>query len=180
MADVRAVLTSWEAPNPRQDQLRQDFLTLALSEPDAAFRDCAPDHITASALVFSAELTHVALLFHPKFDRWLQMGGHCEPSDRSISAAALREAREESGMSTIALDPIPVWLSRHRVKCWPDGHHLDVQFLARAEPGAILTCSEESTDVRWFALDEVASVSDESVKELLGASLKRILSTTAV
>lgn len=174
MLDAREMLASWTAPNYQQDQLRREFLSLALSEPDAAFRGCTPDHITASTLIFSADASQVALLFHPKFGRWLQMGGHCEPSDLTLSAAALREATEESGLEILDLDPLPVLLSRHRVKCWPDGHHFDVQFIARAQHGATLKCSVESVDLRWFDLADVRRVSDESVADLLAAALARL------
>lgn len=171
---MREVLTSWDAPNHKQEQLRLDFLALAMSSSDAALRSQAPDHITASTLVFSADLDQVALLFHPKFDRWLQMGGHCEPFDSSLHAAAVREAQEECGLSDLLVDPEPVLLSRHRVRCWPDGLHLDVQFAARARPGAVLECSSESTDLRWFNVNEVAHVSDESVVDLMAAAHQRL------
>jgi 8-oxo-dGTP pyrophosphatase MutT (NUDIX family) len=35
----------------------------------------------------------------------MQVGGHCEPGDRSLAAAAVREATEESGISGLELDP---------------------------------------------------------------------------
>lgn len=173
IGDVREVLTTWSAPNREQEDLRVDFLALAHSSPNAAFRSNAPDHITASTLVFSFDLQQVALLFHPKFDRWLQMGGHCEPSDDSLHAAATREAHEECGIADLLVGPEPVYLSRHRVKCWPDGHHFDVQFAAVAPEGAVLECSTESTALRWFDLAEVPRISDESVVALLAAAQQR-------
>ena len=46
---------------------------------------------------------------------WLQMGGHCEPEDATLAAAALREATEESGIAGLTLLPGgPVRLDRHR------------------------------------------------------------------
>ena len=38
--------------------------------------------------------------------RWLQTGGHIEPEDASLEAAALREAGEESGLADLELDPV--------------------------------------------------------------------------
>lgn len=174
IGDIREVLTSWSAPDREQERLRVDFLALAHSSPDAAFRSNAPDHITASTLVFSCDLQQVALLFHPKFDRWLQMGGHCEPTDSSLHAAASREAQEECGIADLLVDPEPVCLSRHRVKCWPNGHHLDVQFAAVAPEGAILECSAESTELRWFDLTEIPRICDKSVISLLAAAQQRL------
>lgn len=172
--DIRTVLAAWRAPSYEQELLCEDFLALAHSSSQAAFRHNSPDHITASTLVFSSDLRRVALLFHPKFDRWLQMGGHCETSDASLSRAAIREAKEETSLTDLELDPEPVLLSRHRVRCWPDGHHYDVQFMAVAQPDARLICSAESADLRWFGIDEVARVSDQSVIDLLAASLARL------
>nr|WP_232523211.1 NUDIX hydrolase [Nocardioides sp. MAH-18] len=116
-------------------------------------RDCRPDHITASTLVLNADGDAVLLTLHAKARAWFQLGGHCEPGDATLAAAALREAVEESGIPGLELDPVPVQLSEHAVPfCGPTGdvHHLDVRFLAVAPEGAEHAVSDESLDVRWW------------------------------
>jgi 8-oxo-dGTP pyrophosphatase MutT (NUDIX family) len=130
--------------------------------------------VTASALVVSAEHDQVALVLHPKFGRWLQTGGHCEPADHSVAEAARREATEETGIEGLAIDPEPVLLSRHAVPCHEGGHHLDVQFVAVAPAGAEPECSSESDDVRWFAVDALPESTDASVRSLVAAARSRL------
>ncbi|CAM5464872.1 NUDIX domain-containing protein OS=Streptomyces alboniger OX=132473 GN=CP975_23655 PE=4 SV=1 [Streptomyces alboniger] len=107
-----------------------------------------------------------------KLRMWLQMGGHCEPADDTLAAAALREGTEESGISGLRLLPGgPVRLDRHRTPCaW----HLDVQYAALAPSGAVEAISDESLDLRWFAYDEVTDVADESVVRLVEAARARL------
>lgn len=106
------------------------------------------------------------LTLHRKLKMWLQMGGHCEPEDASLAEAALREAREESGIAQglTLLPGGPVRLDRHQTPCaW----HLDVQYAALAPAGAVAEISDESLDLRWFAYDEVPGVADASVARLV-------------
>lgn len=176
-ADIRDVLDRWPAPSAEQDDLRALFAAHAGSHDEPGARACAPDHVTASALVVSAEHDRVALVLHPKFDRWLQTGGHCEADDASLAAAARREAEEETGIAGITIDPEPVLLSRHPVRCHEGGHHLDVQFVAVAPAGAEPQCSDESDDVRWFALDALPEPTDDSVRALVDAARSRLRGT---
>lgn len=160
--DAARVLTQWAAPDPEQERLRVAYGDHLAAHPDGIWKSCREGHITASALVIDPSRGRVLLTLHRKLRRWLQMGGHCEPEDASLSQAALREATEESGIASglMLIPGGPVRLDRHRTPCaW----HLDVQYAALAPEGAVAEISDESLDLRWFAYEEVPSVADESV-----------------
>ncbi|MFF5250545.1 NUDIX hydrolase [Streptomyces leeuwenhoekii] len=166
--DAALVLKAYEG----QQELRQLYLDHLAAHPDGMWKSCADGHITASALVVDAEGGRVLLTLHRKLRMWLQMGGHCEPGDASLAAAALREATEESGVAGLALLPGgPVRLDRHHTPCaW----HLDVQYAALAPAGAVEAISDESLDLRWFPYAQVADVADESVVRLVEATRAKL------
>lgn len=171
---ARHVLEGWQAPDEDQASLRADFLTWIETHPNPTARSANPHHLTASSLVVSHDLANVALVLHPKFGRWLQTGGHIEDDDADLLAAALREATEETGVAGLAIDPVPVLLSRHRVKCWPGGDHLDVQFVLTAPVGAVLVCSSESDKVSWWPVEALPTSTDDSVRALVTAAMRRL------
>ncbi|MFD3484369.1 NUDIX hydrolase [Streptomyces sp. NPDC058665] len=150
-----------------QEELRRIYLDHLAARPDGMWKSCDAGHVTASALVIDPAEGRVLLTLHKKLGLWLQMGGHCEPGDVSLAAAALREATEESGIGGLTLLPGgPVQLDRHAIPA-PCHWHLDVQYAALAPVGAVEEISEESLDLRWFAYAEVATVADGSVVRLL-------------
>jgi 8-oxo-dGTP pyrophosphatase MutT (NUDIX family) len=157
---------------PAQDELRRVYLDHLAAHPDGMRRACSDGHITASALVIDPEGGRVLLTLHKKLRMWLQMGGHCEPQDRTLAGAALREATEESGIQGLTLLPGgPVRLDRHHTPCaW----HLDVQYAALASPGAVEAISDESLDLRWFRYAEVPQAADTSVVRLVEATRERL------
>jgi len=155
-ADALALLERWTAPSPDQERLRERYVAHLRAHPDGLARGCRPDHLTASTLVLDADHAAVLLTLHAKARRWFQLGGHCEPGDTTLAGAAMREALEESGLTGLGLDPVPVQLSEHAVPfCGAHGdvHHLDVRFVAVAPPGGGAAASEESLDVRWWPVD---------------------------
>ncbi|MCD0448101.1 NUDIX hydrolase [Actinocorallia sp. API 0066] len=167
-ADAVRVLKGWRAPSRAQEAVRRDFLAHLDAHPDGMWRECAAGHLTASALVLSADRSAVLLTLHGKVKLWLQMGGHCEAGDPSLAEAALREATEESGIEGLVLSAEPVQLDRHAVPCHPGGSwHLDVQYLAVAPEGARHTISDESDDLRWFPVDALPGLTDDALRALV-------------
>jgi 8-oxo-dGTP pyrophosphatase MutT (NUDIX family) len=112
----------------------------------------------------------VLLTLHPKAKMWLQLGGHCERGDTSLAGAALREAEEESGIQDLRLLPGPLRVDRHRVWCHGGSYHLDVQYAAVAPHGAREKISDESDDLRWFALDAIPDPADDVLRRLAAVS----------
>lgn len=174
-ADAVGVLSEWEPPDDEQELLRRQYLDHLDAHPDAMTRSCNPDHLTASALVMSVDRERVLLTLHRKLRRWLQTGGHCEPTDISLAGAAEREATEESGITGLRIDPAPVVLSRHEVPCGPvrPAHHLDVQYVAYAPPVARIRISDESEQLRWFPVDGLPPSADDSVRALVRLAARR-------
>ena len=173
IADARRVLTEWSAPSTAQEALRGRYLAFIDEHPDAASRDLRAGHLTASTVVLDATRERVLLTLHPLAGRWFQLGGHVEPGDGTMAAAALREATEESGIDGLVLHHDPIGLDWHPTRCRDSARvlgassHLDVEYAAVAPPGAEHLRSDESLDLAWFGLDALPDGADDVVRALI-------------
>ncbi len=159
--NIAGVLRAYVAADDREEADRCAMLRLAAELEHPTSRHQARAHFTASAFVLDEGGKRACLVAHAKLGRLLQPGGHVEPTDISLEAAALREAREETALE---LDfhptaPRPFDLDIHLIPERPgeaEHFHLDVRYLlvGRGEP-----CDGAA----WYALGEAG---DESVARL--------------
>lgn len=131
-----------------------------------------PGHVTASAFVLSPDLERLLLIHHGTLGLWLQPGGHVEPADRDVFAAAEREVREETGLRRVhrvigrpeLLDVDVHEIPANPRKGEPAHRHFDLRVLMVAEEET-LQAGDDALDARWVPLDSLdAMETDASVR----------------
>jgi len=126
-----------------------------------------PLHVTASAVIVHPDSGRVLLRWHQRSQAWLQVGGHGDPGETEPLAIALREAREESGLTD--LEPWPdaelrqvAIVSVPANSREPAHEHADVRFvLATRAPEAALAESPDAP-LRWLPLREAFDATSEA------------------
>ena len=107
----------------------------------------------------------VLLIHHRSLDMWLPLGGHIELGE-DPEAAALREAKEESGLDVELLGTrppttgpgsraliAPRFLDIHRIT---DTHeHIGMIYWARPRNGQLTLSASEHHDIRWCSSDDL-------------------------
>ena len=151
---------------PGEAAIVEQFIALLGDATDPFIRERLTGHFTASAWLVSDDGQRALLTHHRKLDRWLQLGGHAD-GDRDLARAALREAREESGLEGLGVDREIFDLDRHWIPARgaEAGHwHYDVRFVVRASSDESFVVSDESHALAWrdvaaLAVDESADAS---------------------
>ncbi|GAB3081477.1 NUDIX hydrolase [Intrasporangium mesophilum] len=173
-ADAVARLEGWSAPDAQQEQLRVDFLRHLRRHADAMARSGPPAHLTGSVIVLDEAGEAALLTHHRRARQWFQFGGHYELGDASVWHAAMREAREESGVAYVTPLPEIAQLDRH-VLVGDFGtcqEHLDIRFAAVALRSAGPAVSSESIDVRWWPVNALPSGTRDELGPLVEAGLR--------
>ncbi|MHC4512812.1 MAG: NUDIX hydrolase [Planctomycetota bacterium] len=163
---VLDMLARYQQRYPEEADCVDVIRDLVLTHQDCLLRTCQPGHITAAAWIVSNDRRHFLLTHHRKLDRWLQLGGHVD-GEPHPEQAALREAREESGMDSFQLvsppsgEVLPLDIDVHEIPARgpePAHFHHDLRFLLVAASGQRLRISPESKDLKWFRTEDLESV----------------------
>ena len=169
---LRGQLEHYEPSDDQERSYRARMLALVGAGGDPFSRShFTPGHFTASAFVLAPDADALLLIFHGKLHRWLQPGGHVDPDDADILAAARREVLEEVGIGELSLvTPGPFDLDIHEIppiKGDPAHAHFDVRFLFRAHD-LTFRAGSDAKAARWVPLAEIdEGISDRSVVRAL-------------
>ena len=114
-----------------------------------------PGHLTASAVVIAPERRSILLVYHERLERWLQPGGHVEPEDPSVIAAARREVLEETGIQVPEeMSPL-VSIDVHEipaVRGEPEHLHHDLMFAFQLDA---MVQPAEGTQTVWCSVSQL-------------------------
>jgi 8-oxo-dGTP pyrophosphatase MutT (NUDIX family) len=128
-------------------------------------RDCLPYHWTASAWILDGARREALLLYHRKLQLWIQPGGHAD-GDPDLPSVALREAQEETGLTSLRLAGSDVFdfdvtpIPPH--KTVPAHYHLDMRFVIYADRAEPIVESLESAGARWVTLGDIPVFSTDA------------------
>ena len=162
-------LENYKPYNEQEDADRGEILRQLKSFPDIFTRENLNAHMTASSWIVNPARTKVLMVYHNIYDSWSWTGGHAD-GETDLLAAALREAKEETGITKVR----PVTEDIYSLEILTvDGHvkhgkyvsshlHLNVTFLLEADEDEILhKKDDENSGVAWFGLDEAILASSE-------------------
>jgi 8-oxo-dGTP pyrophosphatase MutT (NUDIX family) len=126
-----------------------------------------PLHVTASALIVHPDSGRVLLRWHQRQQAWLQVGGHGDPGETEPLAIALREAREESGLTD--LEPWPdaelrqvAIVSVPANSREPAHEHADVRFVLATRAPEAAWAESPDAPLRWLPLREAFEATSEA------------------
>lgn len=155
--------------NQQEERDREELLRRLGSGEALYTRDNAAAHLTASAWVVSPDRRQVLMAWHNLYGSWAWLGGHAD-GERDLLAVALREVREESGLTSLR-PVLPDIFSLEILTV--DGHekrgiyvsshlHLNVTYLLEANPAdPVRQKPDENSAVGWFGLEDAVAASTE-------------------
>lgn len=135
------------------------------AEPECLLRSCAPGHLTGSAWIVDRTRERTLLTHHVKLEKWLQLGGHAD-GDGDLLTVALREGREESGLTRLRAVSAEIFdVDRHWIparKTEPAHWHYDVRFMIEADPSEpLVRAANESKELAWVPVSGVTALNPE-------------------
>lgn len=136
----------------------------------------APLHATGSAVVVHPPTKRVLLRWHARMQSWLQVGGHADPGETHPYDVALREAREETGLTDLVPWPDPTRPSVVQVavvpvpagKGEPAHQHADVRYLFATQSPDAISAEDDVARLAWLTIPEaIDRIAEDNLQECL-------------
>jgi 8-oxo-dGTP pyrophosphatase MutT (NUDIX family) len=126
------------------------------------------EKIDFTVAIFVVHQGRVLVIHHRKLGKWLSLGGHVE-LDEDPEMAALREAREESGLEIELLcqrPPVtgegtraliaPRFLDIHKIT--ETHEHIGMLYWARPKAGQVTLAAAEHHAIRWCSTEDLVTL----------------------
>jgi 8-oxo-dGTP pyrophosphatase MutT (NUDIX family) len=123
------------------------------------------EKIDFTVAIFVVHAGKILVIHHRQLGKWLPLGGHIE-LDEDPEQAALREAREESGLEVELIGErppttgpgtraliAPRFLDIHRIN--ETHEHIGLIYWARPKSGAVALAAMEHHEIRWCSESEL-------------------------
>ncbi|MBQ6503535.1 MAG: NUDIX hydrolase [Flexilinea sp.] len=162
-------LRSYQPWNEQEAADRDEILRQIEHCPDIFTRENRNAHMTASSWIVDPSRTKVLMVYHNIYDSWSWVGGHAD-GETDLLTVALREAREETGISHVrplsteiySLEILTVDGHEKRGKYVSSHLHLNLTYMLEADDSDPLAGKEdENSAVAWFGLDDAVRASTE-------------------
>jgi 8-oxo-dGTP pyrophosphatase MutT (NUDIX family) len=179
MGGTEAIRRALDDYAPRDASEVADVARLrALLEREDVCDRSTPVHVTGSALVVHPPSRTVLLRWHPRMQMWMQVGGHFDAGETDPSLVALREAREETGLTDLrtpamTVDP-PVQIVIVPVPAHgdePAHEHADFRYVFVTKTPTAIVPESTAARLRWTDLTQAI---DEIVEPNLRVFLSRV------
>jgi|HubBroStandDraft_1064217.scaffolds.fasta_scaffold07710_5 8-oxo-dGTP pyrophosphatase MutT (NUDIX family) len=157
--EISDTLSRYLADHPAEHDSLTPLLSSLAADAEVTSRQTVPGHVTCSAAVIN-NTGQVLMIRHNALNRWLLPGGHLDPADHCLLAAAQRELAEETGISihrpvsAPELGDLPLDIDLHRIpanqaKGEAAHWHADLRFAFFVTDPAVLLQLEEVSDYIW-------------------------------
>jgi 8-oxo-dGTP pyrophosphatase MutT (NUDIX family) len=150
----------------------------ALLEREDVCDRSTPVHVTGSALVVHPPTRTVLLRWHPRMQMWMQVGGHFDAGETDPWLVAMREAREETGLTDlrapaagveppvqIVIVPVPAHGDE------PAHEHADFRYVFVTDTPDAIVAESTAARLRWT---DITQASEETAEENLREFLSRV------
>ena len=158
------IIADFTPRDGREEAERRAMLALVAQHGDALLsRSFELAHFTSSSIIVSRDSQKTLMAYHKIYQSWAWTGGHND-GDADFLAVALREAREETGIRTLAplrdgpasVEVLPVWAHVKRGAWVPSHLHLNVSYLFEADESEPLRVAEdENSAVGWLPVAQL-------------------------
>jgi 8-oxo-dGTP pyrophosphatase MutT (NUDIX family) len=145
------------------------------------------EKIDFTVSIFVVQDGKILLIHHRNLNKWLPLGGHIE-LDEDPETAALREAKEESGLQVELIgerppttEPgtraliAPRFIDIHRISATHE--HIGLIYWARPKGGTLTLAPSEHHEIRWCSAEDLNTLHPpmtEAVRWYCRAALKEV------